>query len=142
MGAVGGNSSFIDIVHDTMIIRKPFSKYPKTFLGTLGHLTSTILLLVALLPRSGKHFFYSKSWLFINVTFIIFYIINYSHSIEIKRKLTSTKIKQVKVYLHQIFCIHKFQQVLFETSFYCLSSILAKQGLSLKVFCQAHVIGC
>ena len=62
MEVICSNSSFIDIavVHNNaMITKKTFGKYPKTFLGTLGYFTSTILLLIALLPHSGKlHFSY------------------------------------------------------------------------------------
>ena len=60
MEVICSNSSFIDIavVHNNaMITKKTFAKYPKTFLGTLGYFTSTILLLVALLPHSGKLIF-------------------------------------------------------------------------------------
>ena len=41
-------------LHHTMLARKfASSKYPK-FYGTLGYFASVILLLVALLPHSGK----------------------------------------------------------------------------------------
>ena len=52
------NSSAIYHIHHTMFTKKfASSKYPK-FFGTLGYFTSTILLLVALLPHSGKFFIY------------------------------------------------------------------------------------